>query len=319
MRLWTSYWMIFLISLFFSNVAFAKVRIFTFHYNRPEFVEYQYATFKKFLRDDYEWIVFNDAPNVNLEKAIREVCEKNGVKCVQYEQDWHKIDPINDWICTNVDTKKKNSHIGFLMKDDGLDPDEVSQQCSVRHSHVIQYALENFGYNHDDIVVIMDADVFPIKPISFRSLLVDVPLAGLDRYEPTCPTDNRVCCHFICPPLIVFDPRRLPDVQQLKFHVGFIDGMLHDTGSHSQAYLDQHPEVPYHLFPRRTDADLFPYDMTTFEKHKLPYSGLTRITWPTIFEFYVDFHFIHCLAGSILSNERDTTLRLLIGSVLHDE
>ena len=38
-----------------------KVLIFTYSYNKPEFIELQYKTFKKFLLDDHELIVFNDA------------------------------------------------------------------------------------------------------------------------------------------------------------------------------------------------------------------------------------------------------------------
>lgn len=316
-------WFILAFSIF-SNDVFAVMRLFTFHYNRPEFIEYQYATFKKFLLDDYEWIVINDAPNVDQEKAIREVCEKYGVKCVRYEQDWHKTDPINDWICTNVNSHKKNSWFNFPLKNGILDPDAVSQQCSVRHSHLIQYALENFGYNHDDIVGIIDGDVFPIKPISIKSLLVDVSIAGLDHMDPRCSEGDPYCGHYLCAPFIVFDPKRLPVVNQLKFHVGFIDGVLFDTGSYSQTYLEQHPEVPYRLYPRRTGADFSPWDFTAFEKHGLPYAGLTKINWPTHFEFYVDSHFVHFTRGSDLTknNENDhkvSNMHLLMECVLHDE
>jgi hypothetical protein len=314
----------FLASLFFSNVVFAKVRLFTFHNNRPQFIEYQYATFKKFILDDYEWIVINDASSVEQEKAIREVCEKYGIACVRYVQDWHKTDPINEWIRANVNTDKKNSWFKFPQKNGALDLDFVSQQCSVRHSHLIQYALENFGYNHDDIVAIVDGDVFPIKPISLRNLLVDVPIAGLDHMDPGSSEGDPYCSHYLCSPFLIFDPTRLPDVNQLKFHVGFIDGVLLDTGSYSQTYLEQHPEVPYRLYPRRTGADFSPWDYTAFEKHGLPYAGLTKINWPTYFEFYVDSHFVHFMRGSDLARnyENDhkiSNMRILIESVLHDE
>ena len=37
-----------------------KILIITHNYNRPDFIEIQSATFKKFLQDDYEYVVFND-------------------------------------------------------------------------------------------------------------------------------------------------------------------------------------------------------------------------------------------------------------------
>ncbi len=309
--------------LLFLNEAVAKVRIFTFHYNCPEFVEYQYATFKKFLLDDYEWIVISDAPDAEQEQAIREVCEKYSVQCARYEQDWHYTDPVTDWICANVDTAKKNSWFQFPMKNGGLDRVAVSQQCSVRHSHLIQYALENFGYAHNDLVVIMDADVFPIKPTSIRNLLTDVLVAGVDHLDPGSPSEGPYCYHYLCPPFIVFDPTKLPDVKQLKFHVGFLDGMLFDTGSQSQAYLERHPEVPVRLYPRRTGADFSPWDTAAFKHHGLAYLGLTKLPWPTSFEFYVDSHFVHFTRGSEPRNDQKSNrlniMRTFMASVLEDE
>ena len=47
----------------------------------------------------------------------------------------------------------------------------IRENPSVRHFHVIDYALEHYGYDHDDIIVIMDGDNFLIKPLSIRELL----------------------------------------------------------------------------------------------------------------------------------------------------
>ena len=38
----------------------AKVLIYTYAYNRPDFIEIQHKTFQKFLKDDYEFVVFDD-------------------------------------------------------------------------------------------------------------------------------------------------------------------------------------------------------------------------------------------------------------------
>jgi len=40
-----------------------KVLVLTCAFNRPDFIELQYKTFKAFLNDDYEFVVFNDANN----------------------------------------------------------------------------------------------------------------------------------------------------------------------------------------------------------------------------------------------------------------
>ena len=57
-----------LFSLFFSLSATDKVLIITHVYNRPDFIEIHAESFKAFLKDDYEYIVFNDAPNDDMHR-----------------------------------------------------------------------------------------------------------------------------------------------------------------------------------------------------------------------------------------------------------
>ena len=289
---------------FFVPLAlFAKVRILTFHYNRPDFLEYQMKAFQKFLLDDYEVIVFNDAPDARNERAIRSFCEKRGIVCVRFEPEWHWSDPLNDELIRKVDTQEKNSYFLFPWKEGRLDRAAVSSQCSIRHSHVIQYALDHYGYDHDDIVVIMDADVFPIKPISIRELLTDVPLAGIEGGFNGHP--------YLWVPFIAFDPRRLPDVRELRFHVDLIDGVLFDTGSHSFHYLQDHPEVKVRFFPRRFDRDLAPWDAKTFAAlgFERP-DEMAKIFQPSEKEFYIDYSLVHHVGGSGLHPLRRTEIFL---------
>jgi|SRR5579862_4686892 len=268
----------------------AKVRVLTFQYNRADFVEFQAKAFKKFMLDDYEIIVFNDAPNPQHEKEIREMCEKYGIQCVRFEQNWHATDPLNALIRTWVDASfYRNSYFQFPLENGRVKLEAVAQQCSIRHCHVIQYALENFGYDHDDIVVVFDGDAFPIQAVSIRELTQDAPLIGVDSEFKTM--------HYFWVPFIAFDPRRLPDIRELKLHVGIIDDLICDTGSYSYQYIKDHPEVNYRLYPRRNDYDFFPWDSLTFLNFGF-HPELAKITWPVGLEYYVDYHFMHFTGGS---------------------
>ncbi len=53
---------------FLQIVAVEKVLIMTYVHSRPDFIELHDKTFKAFLKDDYEYVVFNDAPNVTMKK-----------------------------------------------------------------------------------------------------------------------------------------------------------------------------------------------------------------------------------------------------------
>ena len=276
---------------FLPQCLWGKVRVLIFHYNRPDFLEFQYQTFKKFVLDeDYELIIFNDAPNSKDEKSIQEICDKYKLQCVRYEQSWHENNPLNEWIRSSVDSPLKNSFFVFPLENNRPSPKAIFEQCSIRHCHVIQYALDHFGYNHDDIVVIMDADVFPIKPIKIRDLLIEYPLVGIDSEFKHM--------HYLWVPFIAFDPKRLPNITDLKFHLDFIEGILCDTGSHSYHYFKDNPGVPYQLYPRRSDNDFSPWDELTFLKFGFNQDGIDKISWPISMEFYIDYHFIHFVGGS---------------------
>lgn len=282
---------IFLVGIYLSmcpQPLLAKVRILTFHYNRPEFLEYQSKLLHKFLWDDFEIIVFNDAPSSHDQLAIEAVCANYGLTCVRYEQSWHDTDPLNTWIRDSVDTPEKNSFFRFPLIDGCPDISSVANQCSIRHCHVIQHALERYGYDHDDIVVILDADVFPLKPFSIREWLSHADIIGIDSEFQHL--------HYLWVPFIAFNPQSLPSPKELKFHVGFIEELLCDTGSASYEYLKNHPEVTFQLFPRIPDKALFPWDAGTFSNLGLP--DLSLIRWPVFMEFYVDYHFLHFCGGA---------------------
>lgn len=205
--------MLFLTSIMLlSGSLFSKVRILTFHYNQADFIELQHRCFQKFMRDDYELIVFNDASTAENERAIQQTCDQLGIQCVRFEPAWH--DDINNPI-------------------QGWGP-------SFRHARVIQYALDHFGYDHDDPVVIMDGDAFFIRTISVKERLKDLDIFGMGRGD----TQGRVV-NYLWPPFIAFDPRKLPNLRDLKFHPTVIDDCWQDTGAASHHYLQNNPSVKY--------------------------------------------------------------------------
>ena len=67
------------------------MKVITCVVNNPIFIEIQYKTLKKYLKNDYEYIVFNDAKpypdltngdDANIRKEIEELCKKLDIKCI---------------------------------------------------------------------------------------------------------------------------------------------------------------------------------------------------------------------------------------------
>ena len=67
----------------YSSGVKMKVRFFSPVCNNPEFIKLQKDTLGKFIQDDYEYIVLNDGLTPELVKEISEICETNGIECIE--------------------------------------------------------------------------------------------------------------------------------------------------------------------------------------------------------------------------------------------
>jgi hypothetical protein len=232
---------------------FGKVRLLTFHFNKPELISLQHRAFKKFMQDDYELIVFNDAKTSELEAAIKAECERCGIKCVRYEQEWHGLNALTDQVLKYQQDPSVVKMPYFFASS----REEIAQQPSVRHCHVIQYALEGFGYEHDDIVAIVDGDLFPMRPISLRQMMQNTPIVASMKPEVDVP--------YFWVTFIAMDMPKLPDKRELTLSLGCINGVMHDSGAQSYFYIKSHPEVHYKGFSVINSAQVSALDPATLK------------------------------------------------------
>lgn len=201
---------IFLIVCFFSANIFSKVFIFTYAFNRPDFIEMHDKTFKKFLKDDYEYIVFSDASRTAMASQIERMCNSLNIRCFGIP---------------------KRLHIK------GTDP-------SRRHADGIQFSLRTLGYNHDDVVAIVDSDMFLIKPFSIKEYLGECELAGQIEEKG----DSKISIRYLSPKLVFLNMGILPNKETISFEVGHIKGFACDSGAQTHYYLKNNPEIREKFF-----------------------------------------------------------------------
>lgn len=252
-------WFFLLIVCFIHSQLFAKVRILTFHYNHADFVELQYKTLKKFLLDDFELIVFNDAKTEENERAIEEMCRDYDIPYVRFQQECHLTSPLNDYLRMISSDPDTDPHWDWNRSTADA---EFANHASVRHSNVIQYALDHYGYDHDDIVVLMDGDHFIINYLSIKELLGSYDLVALDQCGGV-PAENRNRSQVTVTPgkempwvvFIAFHPRKIPDVRELQFHVDVVSDewfcpskKIEDTGAAFYRYRKKHPNLKIQTF-----------------------------------------------------------------------
>jgi len=135
--------LIFLFLFVVSEIFCADILIITHSYNMPSFIRFQYECFKKFLADDFEYVVFNDATNPQLEDEINNVCKELEIRCIRVPQQIHK----------------------------------KPERASKRHADCIQYSLDLIGYKHAGYVFLADSDVFLVKPFNLSQYMENFDIA----------------------------------------------------------------------------------------------------------------------------------------------
>ncbi len=275
------------LSCFFWFSANAKVRILTCHYNNPQCIIWQQLTYSKFLENDYELIVFNDAKDPKLKAEIKNTCDKCGFKCVRFKQKWHLSSRLNqEYIKISQDSSRIYSWLGDLL------PEDFDKQPSLRHTHVLQYAMDNFGYGHDDIVVIADADIFPIRPFNLKDWMRRYDILGLKRVRPY----KTKFIEYLWPVFIAFKPKNLPHLEDFRLSVDLINGAVEDTGSHTYHYLQNNPQVRVYMSAGYQNTPFYKQPIKKVKKYGFNDQEIELInSLPPDYqiEFHLSQHFLH--------------------------
>ena len=305
----------FLALCFIPWQLFCVVRFLTFHCNHADFIEMQYKTLHAFFVDEFEYLVFNDAYTEENDKAIEAVCKQYGIKCIRFEQRWHESDPLNSYLKERLSDPKAISD----WFDATTPIEKIGQHPSVRHCHVIQYALDHYGYDHDDIVVIMDGDNFLIRPLSLRQMLNTCDIVGFahqNDYGGNLRKQSRASEPFgpkhaweTSVVFIAFNPKKLPECRLLKFHVDVVDidhphhnqYAIADSGAGAYHYLKKYPETKIHEF-YFIDSCYFRTHFSCGELYGLGWTPthcqFIHAISPGAVQFFMFEHFLHLSGGS---------------------
>jgi hypothetical protein len=99
-----------------------KVKIATIAFNKPNFIEYQYKSLKKFIQHEFEYAVYNNAIDVSIRNEINKKCHQMGISVIEI--------PSN------------------------------TGDNSTRAGNSLNFALQNIAINFKDVLLLIDSDVF---------------------------------------------------------------------------------------------------------------------------------------------------------------
>lgn len=238
----TSTIILLLFSLCSVSLVSSKMLIITFSYNRPDFIELQHKLFQKFLQDEYEFIVFDDSQNSKITDEIKSVCQKYNIKYIKIPQEIHDRPYLhrvaNPWWLSEYNAP------------------------SVRNCNVVQYALDILGFDQEDLIILLESDVFLIKEFSFIKYMQNYDLAGYNRsndqyqnleYMPdgtyaVKESNNSKNTAFLWIGLIYLKMRTIPHKQAFNINCGLIDNVMKDSGGYLYYYLSNNPQTQIKFF-----------------------------------------------------------------------
>lgn len=215
-----------ILGLCISCTISGKVLVFTYAYNQPDFIEIQYKTFKKFLKDEYEFIVFNDAHQKKMVEEITAMCQKYDIRCIRIPQEIHSM-PYLD----------RPTHSNFAQ----------FHLANVRNCNVVQYSLDILGMHHDDIVALFDSDLFLIKEFSIGQFMENYKIAGVTKpcydqwWKHSCQElhPDIEPFNFLWIGLVFLNMPLLQNKTAINFNCGFVHGNIKvDSGGYTYFYLD---------------------------------------------------------------------------------
>lgn len=108
------------------------MKIVTAVVNNVDFIEIQYHTLKRYVKGEYEFIVFNDAKDfpdytndgdITIKNQIERLCEKLKIKCINIPNESHKINTCAASRCADsmnyiLEYQKRNPEKYLLLDSD---------------------------------------------------------------------------------------------------------------------------------------------------------------------------------------------------------
>jgi hypothetical protein len=216
-----------------------KVRVYSSHCSRPDYIYIQNNSLKKHLKDEYEYIVINDGQNTpsfvnfmnnNCRNDIEQICKELGIQCIPFPQILHqernKLFPTSKQIAENA-----------------------AERCADVTQFILQQSLTFEG-----IVILLDSDMVFGKDVCCNDYMKDLNLVYLPQV--------RQGVHYMWNGIVIYKPHELPNLSELNFDPGAIPGNPLDAGGMTYLYLEKyksslkikHISSTLQLFPTPEDT-----------------------------------------------------------------
>lgn len=196
------------------------VKIYTYSQWRPDFIPIQYETIKRFVKDDFEYIVFNngvDSPSQR--KAVSDECDKIGVRCIDVELD-HRLNGK-----------------GGVFSFSGNNYLNPNLACS----YPLVWSWELMEQQKGCIVAVIDSDMFFMRDYNFNdSIAKGYNFSYVPQYRGISSDYKTSEVYYPWNGFFVVDIDNMPNMSELNWHCGSVKDHRVDVGGQAHFYLEKY-------------------------------------------------------------------------------
>ena len=211
------------------------IKIYTCSHNRPDFIDLQYKTLKKHIKDDFEFIVFNNERvggdggfDSNRISEIDEICKLIGVKSIRVE-----LDP-------------EMQFLGGMQMFAGDNYTNGNTACA----YSFTWAWKNYIMKNECISIFIDSDMFFIRDISLEKEMDGFNLAYVPAYRyfdnpkksTSYPWRGDIAFTYPWNGIFICKPNEMPNVESLSFANSYVNSIATDVGGEAHNYIEKYKD-----------------------------------------------------------------------------
>jgi hypothetical protein len=158
-----------------------KISIFSFAVNDKFPIDIMYRQYLKYIKEDFEFILFNDAIDARMENTINSIAFDNKIKCERVPQNIHS-----------------------------------TQNPSVEYAATLNWATHEYAIkNNCEVIVFVHTDVFPICDVNISDIIGNNVVASTTEFRII----NGKAITYFYPALSFINIKILKNADELNFGV----------------------------------------------------------------------------------------------------
>lgn len=190
--------------------------IYTVCYNTPQYIEWQFKLLQKFIKNDFEYLIFNNTmtnsiikqSNIDNNNILKNVCHKYNIKVIDIKKDL--FNEISDY--------------------------DASKRAGTAINTAHNYLFAN--YPLDSTFFLIDSDAFLLNEFDVDKFMENKKLSGRIQYRKGISKNVK----YITNHIVIFKPN-LFELNNFKKHFSFlpyvIDNVMCDCGGNINFIFDK--------------------------------------------------------------------------------